>query len=167
MNAVKLINNVVWDDEMYYDTLAYLTYGDKPNYLPARLQRFQARAEYLDLDDNGNIIHDNKLLIPENKIDEVLTKLYRDPVTSINSRDKLYEIVSDRYVGISRRAVQDFLLKQEAYQIHLPSIKHKVVKPIVIKQNLQHHSYGPPYLQIREKGEKGEKQSPRSEKGLF
>ncbi len=128
-----------WDQPEYNNMHNYLTKGVKPKYLPARLDRFVARAKVLSIDKNGNIVHENKLLVPENRTDEVLTNLYRDPVTSINSRDRFYEVVTDRYVGISRRRVQDFLLQQEAYQIHLPSIKHKIVHPIVTHRNLQHY----------------------------
>ncbi|HRP37153.1 MAG TPA: DDE-type integrase/transposase/recombinase [Candidatus Dojkabacteria bacterium] len=133
-----LITHVKWTDDEYDNTYKYIANGVIPNYLPARLERFMNRSRLLRIEGN-KIKLGNKELVPESRVNDVLTKLYRDPSTSVNSRDRFYGAVADRYVGISRRRVQEFLSNQESYQLHLAPPHKKIVKPIVTHRANQHH----------------------------
>ena len=73
----------------------------------------------------------DKLVIASEDIEELLKSIYNNPLTTHNSRDKLYDYVKERYVGISKVAVHDFLKRSEAYQLHYQNPKTKVInKPI-------------------------------------
>ena len=131
MNEIKILNNIKWTQEYYEDMKLFLTDDIEPDYTPSRLERFKEKAELLEVDDDDNIVYGEKVLIPEDMVDEVLTELYKDPITSVNSRDRTYQAVVEKYIGISRRRVQEFLNNQEAYQLHKAPQKYKIVKPIV------------------------------------
>lgn len=80
---------------------------------------------------NDKLYYRRLQIVPQEDIDKVLTNLYDDPKYSVNSRDRFYEATKNQYLGISRRRVQEFLSHQEAYQIHLPIKKVKIVAPII------------------------------------
>ena len=51
-------------------------------------------------------------------------------------RDKLYKLIQKIDPSISRRQTQDWLLKQEVYQLFRPVRKTKVIRPSVLKKPL-------------------------------
>jgi len=134
--AVKILNSVSWDSTLYRDTIRYLLNRVEPDYSPAKLRRFIERSNHLTVK-NNKLYYDGKPVVKTKDVDTVLTELYIDPVTSVNSRDRFYEAVLDNYVGISRRRVQLFLTLQESYQLHLPVRKRRIVKPILTSRVLQ------------------------------
>ena len=92
----------------------------------------------------GFHVHQGKLyvgeleVVPREDVDRVLQELYDDPRTGANpGRDRLYARVKERYVGISRRRVQDFLRQQETYQLHLAVRRQRVVQPVVASRPLE------------------------------
>ena len=127
----KQMNHISWTPQSYTAAVRYLTYSTVPDYTPGRLSRFLKRVRLLTLQ-HQRLYYKGRLLVPTDRVDEVLTQLYRDPSTSVNSRDRFYETVAERYAGISRRRVQKFLLSQESYQLHLPVRRRRVVKPIIV-----------------------------------
>lgn len=68
---------------------------------------------------------------------ELLTKLYNNPATSANSRDRFWSIVRQYDPLISRRTVDAFLKSQEAYQLHRRVIKPSAVKPFLVSGRRQ------------------------------
>lgn len=68
---------------------------------------------------------------------ELLTKLYNNPATSANSRDRFWSIVKLYDPLISRRTVDAFLESQEAYQLHRKVIKPSAVKPFLVSGRRQ------------------------------
>jgi len=84
---------------------------------------FDVRDEQLTFDD--------KPVVQQDRVQEVLQRYYDDVSLSRNGRDSLYARVSAEVYGVSRRAVQRFLLTQESYQTHLPAVRHRVVQPII------------------------------------
>ena len=72
-------------------------------------------------------------VVPTTEVDNVLMKLYKDPLTTANSRDGLYSHVIKEYAGISKGKVVAFLKNQEAYQRHVAVPIPKVIVPVVTK----------------------------------
>ena len=70
-------------------------------------------------------------VVPTTEVDNVLMKLYKDPLTTANSRDGLYSHVIKEYAGISKGKVVAFLKNQEAYQRHVAVPIPKVIVPVV------------------------------------
>lgn len=77
----------------------------------------------------------SRRVVPLDEVTGELQRLFDNPETRILGRDRFYMYISEKFVGISRRAVAKFLQKQEAYQLHrLPSKKKIVRKPITTKK---------------------------------
>jgi len=69
-------------------------------------------------------------IISPGRANQVLLNLYDSAETTKNGRDSFYNKVINRYCGISRRYVQEWLEKQENYQFHLIQPREKVLRPI-------------------------------------
>ena len=85
---------------------------------------------------NSEITNQKKLLykrrevIPMKFINDTLEKLYKDPSIGFTGRDSFYQKVKDKYFGINKQDVINFLYGNKTYQKHKP-IKKKIVKPII------------------------------------
>lgn len=79
----------------------------------------------------------DKKVIPAEEVDAFLKSYYDDPTTGLRGRDGLYSKISREYVGVSRRAVANFLANQETAQLHkaLPAIP--ITRPAVLKKEGQ------------------------------
>ena len=82
------------------------------------------------IDNRGRLQYDNKQVIAQEDVPQVLTSLLNDPEQR-PSRDGLYQYIKTKYIGISRRAVMDFLRNSEAYQLTAPLPKTSTLRPIV------------------------------------
>jgi len=73
-------------------------------------------------------------LVPENRIEQVLARLYDDPETGGNlGRDKFYYRVRRHYVGITRADVENFVNNDETHQLHRRVFnRSKVVRPLPV-----------------------------------
>src|ERR1041385_426085 len=147
--ALRDLNSIEWTDE-YVSLLAKMLLEGKRNELK---QKNNTLSKYIDniFPVNNDAFDSSKLglrfivnpgsesenswyIVPHSKRDSALSKLYKDPDTTANSRDGLYSHVSQYFIGISRRYVQDWLKKQESYQIHLAAPTPKNVGVIVTKK---------------------------------
>lgn len=75
------------------------------------------------------LYYENKQIVPEEEVDKVLQQVYNDPKLT-GGRDRVYDYVEERYVGISRRTIMEFLKNQESYQLRAPVKKPKITSPI-------------------------------------
>ena len=118
------------DNKIYNYYKLYLTQGKLPE-----LSRFAIRRLKLKMSDysfhDENIYHGSKILIPESKLDITLMQDYNDLKTTANGQHSFYNRIHSNYEGITFNQVRDFLSRQKVYQLHKPSIKMKVVEPIV------------------------------------
>ena len=73
-----------------------------------------------------------KPVVQSHQVQTVLQKMYDNPLQTTNGIKRFYSKVASKYYGISRSTVEDFLKKQEAYQLHKPFVREKVIKPIVV-----------------------------------
>lgn len=60
------------------------------------------------------LFYKDKPIIPSNKIDQYLEKLYNDPSIGFTGRDKLYGKIKDRCYGISKRRVERFVAEKKS-----------------------------------------------------
>ena len=80
---------------------------------------------------NNEVFVDMLEVIPSSRVNNVLNRLFNNPQTMALSRDRLYEKVQERYLGISRPMVMDFLKNQETWQLRKRVPKVKTTRPIV------------------------------------
>ena len=56
--------------------------------------------------------------------------MFSDPLT-VGGRDKIYERIKEKYIGISRRNIMNYLKNQETWQLRKPVPKNHVTRPII------------------------------------
>jgi hypothetical protein len=131
-------------DEEYRQALLFISEG----LLPAKnsrsaLARFKRRWNGANVETyNGKriIVMKSREVVPQSKIQEILSKLYDDPSTGGFGRDKFYERVKNQYVGITRSDVEKFISNDEIHQLYRPiSNKIKVVHPLAIPKGPNIH----------------------------
>lgn len=127
---LRKLNAISWTQEVVDAVIAYIKIGTRLPFYHAKRKKFEELAKHLEYG-KMSLWYDGKQIVPEERIQNVLTKLYQSPSTFSNSRDRFYGRVIQKFIGISRRVVQDFLSNQESYQMHKPVIKQKTVKPII------------------------------------
>ena len=79
------------------------------------LSKFVSRWEGFSVREDGEVYYESRRVVPREQLHEVLAKLYSDPRVGANSRDRLFERTSQDYVGISRRAIMDWLRNQRTF----------------------------------------------------
>lgn len=66
---------------------------------------------------------DSLQIVPREDQSNILRTIYKDALTMAAGRDSLYYRVIEKYVGISKRDVVDFLRTQVSYNLHIPRKK--------------------------------------------
>lgn len=79
---------------------------------------------------SGELMWRNRRVVLLEDLDKVLTAEYLGIGANIG-RDRFYQRIRDKYVGISRRQVMRFLKSQETYQLHQPIPPKRIIQPIV------------------------------------
>ena len=79
-----------------------------------------------------------KFLVDEKIIDDVLEWMYNEATIGLQGRDKLTEKVYERFHGITKVDVANYLKSNQVHQLHGALHKKRVVKPIVIKEPGKH-----------------------------
>lgn len=72
-----------------------------------------------------------KEVIPEGRVDELITQFDADPRYS-GGRDRLYGHMTDQFVGITRKSVMAFIKSSAVHQITQPRKRKVQSRPIVI-----------------------------------
>ena len=96
-----------------------------------------SRWEGFSVREDGEVYYESRRVVPREQLHEVLAKLYSDPRVGANSRDRLFERTSQDYVGISRRAIMDWLRNQEVWQLRQPAFAASIRQPIVSTRPFQ------------------------------
>ena len=94
--------------------------GKKPEWMP----------EHVKLKD-GKLFSGKLEIVPWETRNATIKLMYSNPLFT-GGRDRLYEHISERYLGISRRCVADFLKNNETHQVHQPLPKRRITRPIII-----------------------------------
>lgn len=95
--------------------------------------KFRSVAARYDLID-GKLMRESRPLIAEEDINETLQKLYNDPATFCNGRDRFYARVATTYSGITKADVASFLKAQYTHQVHSQRYIQRNVRSIVISK---------------------------------
>lgn len=110
---LRSLNLTPWDDDKI-DELRYLI--THPAEIASNVN-YEKIRHVLTIDPQGNLRYGTRKIVRDDQIDHVLDLLYRKGNAS---RDRLYDQVSGRFIGISIRRVLKFLNEQEGYQISKP-----------------------------------------------
>ena len=127
---MERINKMLYSDQAIEDIRQFLVKGVPPADAPASFYR-RARNFTMDptkskllVKNGGQEVIDSSQIIP------TLQKLYDDPVVGMGRGvDRFYKLVIERYAGIKRAHVAEFIRSQPLHQIQQP-IRHQVNKPI-------------------------------------
>lgn len=119
------------DEKLYNNILEFKRSGKLPEGSRYAKYRFARHYNNYNLSNGNGLMFNNTPVIVLGKVEEVLSKLYKDPKTTSNGKYSFFKSVTDRFHGITFKQVSDFLDKQENYQLHKPSVKIHVVKPII------------------------------------
>ena len=116
----------------------YLRDGTVPDRLRSQRQRakFARRWAGFSLDEDAAVHYGALRVVPCEEVGQVLAELSRDPRTG-GSRDRVFERASQRFVGVSRRAVMAWLRDQEVWQLRQPSFAPAIRQPIVSTRPFQ------------------------------
>lgn len=79
---------------------------------------------------SGVLLWRNRRVVSSEDVDMVLMDEYLGIGANIG-RDRFYQRIRDKHVGISRRQVMRFLKSQETYQLHQPIPPKRTIQPIV------------------------------------
>ena len=118
-NIYYKLNNYTYTEEHLEIVKQYLKNNMLPNWDDERKAKF--RIQYKDfVYENNNIIYKplNLIIVKESDKDKILKELYADPILGLNAGIKsFYNKVRDRYLGIKRKDIQNFLQNQQPYQL--------------------------------------------------
>lgn len=81
--------------------------------------------------ESGRFYRDGREIIAMEDVGALLKSIYSDPEVGFRSLDKFWEYIKEKYEGISKRDVRDFLANNETSQIQKPQKENKVNRPIV------------------------------------
>lgn len=122
------------DSSLYKKIKDYKQNGILPDDI-SRFAKLRFKKHYDDFELRNNELYKDNLLVVNDRIYiNLLKELYKDPNTTSNGLHSFYNIVKQRYYGITFNQVQDFLKNCENYQLHKPVNTIKVIKPILRSQ---------------------------------
>jgi hypothetical protein len=104
---------------MIRDAIILLTTGKLPEVMP-RMTRFRFRNRFLSghyAVKDGKLVYDNKLVVEDEKKNDILRELYSHPETSRNGIHSFFDQVRQRLEGITRKDIHEFLKGQRSYQV--------------------------------------------------
>ena len=117
-----------WTEKSVREAVAFFKRGK----IPVGLSRYQKEHfENLLLQPGWKVMKDDRLffqgleIIPVERIEEILSEIYSTPELSAGSRDVLYNLVKEKYLGISRSMVMQFLKTRTSWQLHQPLRMYK------------------------------------------
>src|SRR5690242_8997960 len=113
----KRLANITFTPEFIDEGLKQLSASRlSPAAVAKKYEGFRAGKE--GLYGVGGEQHSNPLVVANSDVDRVLSDLYQS--LGDIGRDRLYAIVQKKYLGVSRRRVQQFLNQQELHQLLQP-----------------------------------------------
>lgn len=118
----KYLNNLTFTNDQIDKIKLYLKTDELPNNLNERQKKAFIKNYSMNwnINENGELIFIplNLKVVLNNDINSILEKLYLDPVKSLGKGySSFYDTVKSEYVGITRKDVENFLKKQENYQM--------------------------------------------------
>ena len=136
---LNTLNNIKFSDQKLRDIKSYIQTNELPEFDPPyaekKKEQFLKNFDNDDyaIKDDGTLIYKplNKEILTTREKDEKLSELYDDDKVGVGTGIKsFYNKVADKYVGIGKGEVGNFLKGQTSYQITKPEPK-VVNKPII------------------------------------
>jgi transposase InsO family protein len=131
---IKKFKNFKISKQQYDDILYYLTTNEIPKNIEnsnwkGKISDFRRGCYLFDVKD-GELYRNELKVISKDKIFDVIDKEYNN--FAYYGRDKLYHLIKNKYFGISRNDVMNYLQKNETNQLHSKQMIKKIVtKPIL------------------------------------
>lgn len=107
-------------------------------YIKSPQQSTKPWAKYVKILNNQFLAIDSRIIVPIEQVESTIKREYEDIKTGYVGRDKLFERLFKKYIGVSRRDIADVLSKLEAHIRTQPQKKGKVSKPIVVLTRNSH-----------------------------
>ena len=131
VSEARSSNGRKYTKDVINDAVRWLTSKTLPRGLnELQTKRFVKRWQDFTVKD-GDLYLGTKLVVALEDVESVLKTMFQDDAIRVLSRDKLYEKVKERYIGITRKATFNFLKRTETYQLHKPFRRIPVVQPIL------------------------------------
>lgn len=134
---LKNFNNLSWTNELFDAMVEFKITAKRPRQFQwKKWLRFKKYAPYIELKDHKELWVKERQIIKSTEKDNVLDKLYADGNFFTNSRDRFYEVVKERFIGISRRYVMEYLKNNPEYQKYVTSEKRTTNNSTMAKKPL-------------------------------
>jgi len=130
-----MINKFINDNE-YLQAYIYLTSQITPINFAVRF--WQSAKLYYLADNKWEIYINNKKVVNNNKIIEVLKQMWLNPLYGEVGLNRFYNHIKAKFIGITKQSVHDFLNSLESYQLHKKLIKTTSINPIIPSQPYQY-----------------------------
>ncbi len=133
---MKRLNAYHFTDNFIQEGIEYLSKNTIPEryHFQSRKKEFENR--YINMQLQGaQLFYNEKLVIPQKKVEQTLATHYKE-IGDIG-RDRFYELIKQKYIGISRPQVQAFLNNQEIHQLVQQVKKQRVNKAIVTSKPME------------------------------
>lgn len=79
------------------------------------------------------------VIVAKEDIPDILERMYNDPATGLQGRDKLIAKVYEHYIGISKEDVSRYLHSNQTHEIHTTEHKQAINKPIVVSKPFRYY----------------------------
>jgi len=113
----------------YDDIVNYKKSGEIPPNLNYSIRK---KIKLFELRDN-KLFYEDKEVIPLENVNETIDSVYND--CNYFGRDKLFHLIRQKYHGISRNDVMEYLRNNETHQIHSqPRLKKVILQPIITNE---------------------------------
>ena len=89
-----------------------------PDNLQTHKQKMKYRNQFYEFTlKSNNIVYYDKIVIPDDQVQDTLKQLYVNNITGFTGMDSFYKIISSKYINITREQARSFLADQQQYQI--------------------------------------------------
>lgn len=82
---------------------------------------------------NNSYYYEGKKIIPVDDIQKTLKEIYNDPLTGYKGINTFYDYVKDKYIGIKRSDIIDFLKSTSSHTMNR-QFRKRISKPIISKR---------------------------------
>jgi transposase InsO family protein len=133
---MKRLNAYRFTKRFVSEGIEFLTNRTVPERFQFQSRIMEFRNRYKGMEAKHDVLYFGQLqVVPRADIDSTLAKLYKG-IGDIG-RDRFYEMVKRKYIGISRRQLLKFLNNQELHQLVQQVKKQRVNKAIVASKPME------------------------------
>ena len=136
--STRVVNSRSYTRATIDEGKAFLLSGTVPARLvlldrPTRVDAFKGKWRGAIIGEvDGHIYMDKRRVVAKEDVAALLQMAYNDP-SQHGGRDKLHQRLLEQYIGVSRRAVMEFITNVESHQLHL-AVPRPVINQASITQ---------------------------------